>query len=334
VRKIAVVNKKGGVGKTTTAVNLGAALARLGYVVQVLDLDPQAHATLHLGIDPGGKTPSIYDVLTSNATLSEARVPVAENLWVVGSHLDLAAIEVELAGVPGREARLRDLLDAELQGNSAPLAPRHGLARRTTRPSAWPTEQFDPRQTDFILMDCPPSLGLLSLNALTAAEEVLIPLQPHFLALHGMSKLLETIALVQRRVNRRLRVTGIVLCMVEPSTKLGAEVEADLARFLDDCRSSDLPWAHAVIFETKIRRNIRLAECPSHGKSIFDYAPHSNGARDYFDLALEILRVPPGGNAGRPADVRSVASVPTVADLPAPSSGKCPEEPALPTWED
>src|SRR4249920_3021841 len=164
-RRIAVLNQKGGVGKTTTTVNLAAALAREGHKTLVLDLDPQAHATLHLGLLPGRTGPSLYEVLTENLPLAKCRKQVGENLYCCGSHIDLAAAEVELIGTVGREVILRDQLDAD-------------------------TESFE-----YVLMDCPPSLSVLTLNALCAAREVLIPLQAHFLALHGLSKLLETIHL-------------------------------------------------------------------------------------------------------------------------------------------
>src|SRR6516164_1920414 len=194
MRRIAIINQKGGVGKTTTAVNLSAALAAAGRRVCVLDLDPQAHATTHLGIEPDGKSPSMYDVLVHSRPLAEVRRKVADNLWVVGSDINLAAAEMELAGVVGREVILRDQL------------------------------RQDPDPFDFVIMDCAPSLGVLTLNALAACNEVFIPLQPHFLALHGMGKLLETANLVARRINPELKVTGIVLCMFESSTKLAQEV--------------------------------------------------------------------------------------------------------------
>ena len=178
MRRIAIINQKGGVGKTTTAVNLAAALAECGQRVCVLDLDPQAHATTHLGIEPDGKSPSMYDVLVHSRPLAEVRRKVADNLWVAASDINLAAAEVELAGVVGREVILRDLL---LQDEGA---------------------------FDFVFMDCGPSLGVLTLNALSAANEVFIPLQPHFLALHGMGKLFETTALVAKRINPSLKVTG------------------------------------------------------------------------------------------------------------------------------
>jgi chromosome partitioning protein len=259
MRRIAIINQKGGVGKTTTAVNLAAALARAGQRICVIDLDPQAHATTHLGIEPDGKSPSMYDVLIDSRPLAAVRRQVAENLWVVPSDINLAAAEVELAGVVGREVILRDLL---LQEDGA---------------------------FDFVIMDCGPSLGVLTLNALAAASEVFIPLQPHFLALHGMGKLLETTALVAKRINPALAVTGIILCLFESSTKLANEVIGDLQGYLDKSKGTNAPWSKARIFATRIRRNIKLAECPSFGQAIFDYAPHCHGADDYAALAKEVL---------------------------------------------
>ena len=259
MRKIAVINQKGGVGKTTTSVNLAAALAESGKRVCVLDLDPQAHATTHLGIEPDGKAASMYDVLVNSRPLSEVRRQAADRLWVGPSHIDLAAAEVELAGVVGREVILRDLIQQE-------------------------EETFD-----YVLMDCAPSLGVLTLNALAAANEVFIPLQPHFLALHGIGKLFETTALVARRINPGLRVSGIVICLYEPATKLAQEVIGDLQEFLEKSRGGTTPWSNAQVFETRIRRNIKLAECPSFGRSIFAYAPSCNGAADYRELAREVL---------------------------------------------
>ncbi len=275
MRRIAILNQKGGVGKTTTTVNLAAALARLGYRVLVLDMDPQAHATLHFGVDPTAVQHSMYELLTGRASLQEAVQTLDANLSLVSSHIDLAAAEVELVGVVGREVILRDLLKKELMATED----ESGVALGSRTPLELQLDHSPAEPVDFLLMDCPPSLGILTLNALTAANEVLIPLQPHFLALHGMSKLLETIALVQQRINRELRVTGVVLCMVEANTRLAAEVESDLREFLERRRDSRLPWAEAVIFDTRVRRNIRLAECPSHGKTIFDYAPTSKTAR-------------------------------------------------------
>jgi chromosome partitioning protein len=260
MRRIAVLNQKGGVGKTTTAVNLAAALAAEGHRTLLLDLDPQAHATLHLGLLPGRSGPSLYEVLTENLPLAQVRREVGPGLFVCGSHIDLAAAEVELIGTVGREVILRDLLDAEAEA-----------------------EPFE-----FVIMDCPPSLGILTLNALCAAREVLIPLQAHFLALHGLSKLLETINLVAKRVNRELKVAGVVLCLYDAGTRLGTEVIDDLDRFFEGRRPAAAPWADARVFRTRIRRNIRLAECPSFGQSIFQYAATSRGAEDYASLAAEL----------------------------------------------
>lgn len=263
MRRIAVLNQKGGVGKTTTTVNVAAALAAEGFKTLVLDLDPQAHATLHLGLLPGRSGPSLYEVLTQGMPLSEVRRQVGPNLHVCGSHIDLAAAEVELIGTVGREMILRDQLAA------------------------------DPMSFDYILMDCPPSLGILTLNALCAAREVVIPLQAHFLALHGLSKLLETIHLVSKRVNRELKVGGVVLCLYDAGTRLGGEVIEDLDRYFDGRRHAQAPWSDAKVFRTRIRRNIRLAECPSFGQSIFQYAPTSRGAEDYASLAAEIRGLDP-----------------------------------------
>jgi chromosome partitioning protein len=262
MRRIAVINQKGGVGKTTTAVNLAAALAECGRRVAVIDLDPQAHATTHLGVEPDGERPSVYDVLVNNRPLAEVRCEIADRLFLAGSDINLAAAEVELAGVVGREVILRDAL-------------------------AQDTEPFD-----FVLMDCAPSLGVLTLNALAAATEVFIPLQPHFLALHGLGKLLETTALVAKRINPGLTVSGVIVCLYEATTKLAQEVIRDLEAYLERGRGTAVPWANAKVLATRVRRNIKLAECPSFGRSIFGYAPKCPGAADYLSLAREVLGEP------------------------------------------
>ncbi len=259
MRSMAVINQKGGVGKTTTAVNLAASLAEQGCRVCVLDLDPQAHASLHLGISVMSEQTNIYDVLCGDASIADARYWINDNLAVVPSNLDLAAAELELAGEVGREVILRDKLE------------------------------LDDEPFDFLVLDCPPSLGVLTLNALTAVQEVFLPLQPHFLALHGLSKLLRTIEIVAKRLNPTLHLSGVVLCMYESGTRLAAEVTRDVDEFLDLQSKGNGVWAGAKFFETRIRRNIRLAEAPSFGQSIFQYAPQSNGAEDYRHLANEVL---------------------------------------------
>jgi len=259
MRKIAIINQKGGVGKTTTAVNLAAGLAQSGKRVCVLDLDPQAHASLHLGVTLHDGQPSVYDLLCGEASLADVRQNISSNLSVIPTNLDLAAAELELAGEVGREVILRDRIEQ------------------------------DDDDSDFLIIDCPPSLGVLTLNALTAVDEVFLPLQPHFLALHGLSKLLRTIEIVSKRLNPKLRLEGIVLCMYESSTRLAAEVSRDVEEFLQASASQIPVWASAKFFQTKIRRNIRLAEAPSFGQSIFDYAPNSHGSEDYLNLAKEVL---------------------------------------------
>jgi chromosome partitioning protein len=260
MRRIAVMNQKGGVGKTTTSVNLAAGLARQGKNVCLIDLDPQSHASLHLGVEAVGQTPSVYQVFARKVSLADAMQLAVERLWVVPAELDLAAAELELVDTPGRELILRQAFDSLLESH----------------------------KFDYVIMDCPPSLGVLTVNALTAAKEVFIPLQPHFFALQGLSKLFETTALVKRRLNRDLRVGGIILCLYETGTRLAADITDDLTRFLDQSDPM-APWKEARIFPTKIRRNIKLAEAPSFGQSIFDYAPKSTGAIDYGELVTDVL---------------------------------------------
>ncbi len=260
MRTIAIMNQKGGVGKTTTAVNLCAALAATGLRACLLDLDPQAHASLHFGLEPAPDELSVYHILTGKTRVSEVTRKVEENLCVIPANLDLAAAELELVSVIGREVVLRDKL------------------------------RDDPPNVDYLLIDCPPSLGILTLNALSAATEVFIPLQPHYFALHGLSKLLETIDLVAARLNDKLKLSGVILCMYDGSTRLATEVGQDVDEFFEKARGQATPWAEAQTFQTRIRRNIRLAEAPSFGKSIFQYAPDSHGAEDYQRLAEEIAK--------------------------------------------
>ncbi|NLF69715.1 MAG: ParA family protein [Candidatus Anammoximicrobium sp.] len=282
MRTIAIINQKGGVGKTTTAVNLSAALAEQGQRVCLIDLDPQAHASLHLGAALREDRGSVYQVLTGDTRLSEVRVQIAERLWLVPSHLDLAAAELELAGEVGRELILRDKL------------------------------MLDDGDFDYLIIDCPPSLGVLTLNALTAVKEIFLPLQPHFLALHGFGKLLRTVDVVAQRLNPGLRLAGVVLCMYESGTRLAAEVSSDVEAFLAQQQSATAVWAGAKSFATRIRRNIRLAEAPSFGQTIFQYAPDSNGARDYRRLAREVLGLPLEDDTDPPRRSRPAASIETV----------------------
>jgi len=262
MRRIALMNQKGGVGKTTTTVNMAAALARAGRSTLVIDLDPQAHATLHLGVEPDATRASLYDVLLDETIdLDDVVERVSENLSLIGSETDLAAIETELAGQVDRHFRLDRLMD-RLEG-----------------------------RFEFVILDCPPSLGVLTMNGLVAAREVIIPMQAHFLALQGLGKLLETVQLVRSQLNPRLRVSGVVLCMHDQQTTHTREVVADMEAFFEQARSQqDSPWRYARVFRPPIRRNIKLAEGPSFGQTIFDYAPEAAGAKDYAALAAGLLR--------------------------------------------
>ena len=260
MRKIAVINQKGGVGKTTSAVNLSAALAEQGKRVWLIDLDPQAHASLHLGFGMQEEYLSVYDVLTDQTPMTDVCHQVNDNLWLSPSHIDLAAAEMELSGAVGREIILRDKM-TEVQ-----------------------------HDFDYIIFDCPPSLGVLTLNALTTADEIFLPLQPHFLALHGLSKLLRTIELVARRLNSNLRLTSLIYCLFDTGTRLANEIVGDVEYFFEQHQGTDSMWADVTSFDTRIRRNIRLAEAPSYGQSIFQYAGDSNGAQDYRSLAMEVMK--------------------------------------------
>ncbi|MGB7159820.1 MAG: AAA family ATPase, partial [Tepidisphaeraceae bacterium] len=287
MRIIALMNQKGGVGKTTTTVNLGAALAEAGQRVCLIDLDPQAHLTINYGVDPSPEMVSLYDVMVDGRGFLEAVRKIDDNIALVPGSIDLAAAEIELVSVIGRETILKEKLESA---------------------------QHD---FDYILLDCPPSLGLLTINALAFASEVIIPMQAHFLALQGVAKLLETVQLVGRRMNPKLKVTGIVLTMFDAQTKLTSEVVNELQTFIEDAKGKPLPWAGARIFKSKIRRNIKLAESPSFGQTIITYEPTSNGATDYRALAREVMGMT------EPATALTTTPAP-VAQVVAPAAVKPP----------
>ncbi len=252
---VAVINQKGGVGKTTTTVNLGVALAELGKSVLLIDLDPQANMGTHLGVDVN-EGPTVHDVLARDVKLKDAVRETGEpGVSVVCSNLDLSAAEMELVSTVGRETLLRDALEV--------------------------LDSESPGHYDTVLLDCPPSLGILTINALSASSRVLVPLQAEFFALQGMAKLTEIIALVQRRLNPAVELSGIVACKVDRRTKLTQEVLEEVRRFFGD-----------RLMETVIRPNVKLAEAPSYGQSVISYAADSNGAADYRRLAREWAGVP------------------------------------------
>lgn len=292
---VALLNQKGGVGKTTSTVNLGAALAEAGRRVCLIDLDPQAHLALHLGLEPEAAGHTVYDLLLDpDCSVEQTLVPARKNLEVIMSEVDLAGAESELAGVPDRQHRLREKLAPAL--------------------SRW----------DVVLVDCPPSLGLLTLNALCLAREVYVPMQAHFLALQGVGRLLETVGLVGRSVNPDLRVTGIILCMYEGQTTLAKEVLADLEAFFAEA-APGVPWYGCRILQPPVRRNIKLAEAPSFGNTIFDYSPWCAGAVDYRMIARHLVE----SWDAQPAIDPAPAIDPSPAIDPAPSedqaSAKDPE---------
>jgi chromosome partitioning protein len=249
VRVTACTNQKGGVGKTTTVVNLAAYLALSGTSTLVIDLDPQGNATSGLGVDRRSLGSSVYDALIHAQPLGDLVVgtPV-EGLELVPSAPALSGAEVELVGMPARERRLAAALD--------------GLNDRYER----------------VLIDCPPSLGLLTVNALTAADGVLIPIQTEYYALEGLSLLVNTIRLVREGLNPRLEIDGVVLTMYDARTKLSAQVAAEVRRHMD-----------GTVFETVVPRSVRLSEAPSHGVPIAIYDPASRGAQAYGRLAEEVV---------------------------------------------
>ncbi len=249
-RTIAIANQKGGVGKTTTAINLGASLAVAERRTLIIDVDPQANASSGLGLERSRESPNIYDVLVGNNTLAEAIHPGLHfpNLDLVPATRDLVGAEIEMVGMISRETVLR----RALQGVKD--------------------------QYDFVLVDCPPSLGLLTLNTLTAADSVLIPIQCEFYALEGLSQLLNTIRLVQRALNPGLSIEGVLLTMYDQRLNLSKQVAADAREYFG-----------SKVYRTAIPRNVRLAEAPSFGEPIIQYDVLSTGAQSYLALAKEVL---------------------------------------------
>ncbi len=278
-RLIAVANQKGGVGKSTTAVSVSAALAELGQRVLVIDLDPQGNASTGLGIRHDAREVTIYDVLASEAPIEEAVVPTPiENLFAVPSTIDLAGAEIELVSQFSRELRLRKAIE--------PLT----------------HDSFD-----YVFLDCPPSLGLLTINALAAAHELLVPIQCEYYALEGLGQLLRNVRLVQQNVNTGLRLTGIVMTMFDPRTKLSEQVVAEVRRYFGD-----------RVYRTIIPRTVRLSEAPGYGLPITAYDPSSRGAESYRQLAVEVATRLPDETP-----LPSVEDVPSVS-IPAPEPARAP----------
>lgn len=248
-RIIAVVNQKGGVGKTTTTINLAAALTLKGKKVLLIDMDPQGNAATGLGIPRASREITIYDVLVDGAALSDATLETSvPGLKLIPSHVDLAGAELEIGDRAGRTTILRDAIN-EVSS-----------------------------QYDYVLIDCPPSLNLLTVNALSASRSVLVPLQCEFFALEGLSQLLQTIEMAKARINPDLVIDGVMLTMYDPRNRLSAQVAADVRKHLG-----------RAVFQTIIPRNVRIAEAPSFGKPVLMYDPHCTGSKAYKALATEML---------------------------------------------
>ena len=248
-KTIAVVNQKGGVGKSTTSINLGACLAQEGKKVLLIDSDPQGNTTSGIGIEKKGLQNCIYDLLVNDLTVATVlqKTQVA-NLDLIPATIQLAGAEIELVSAISRENKLKRALEEVVENY------------------------------DYILIDCPPSLGLLTLNALTAADSVVIPIQCEYYALEGLSQLFNTIQLVRKHLNSGLEIEGVVLTMYDPRTNLGQQVAEEVKSFLPN-----------KVYETVIPRNIRLSEAPSFGQPIIIYDPKSKGAKAYVDLAQEVI---------------------------------------------
>ena len=254
-RVLVLANQKGGVGKTTTAINLGTALAAIGEKVLILDLDPQGNASTGLGIDRKSRRISTSHVLAGASSLAEAITETAvPNLFVAPSTLDLLGVELEIANERNRSHRLRSAIQAL-------------MAQQVTEPFT------------YILIDCPPSLNLLTINALTAADAVLVPLQCEFFALEGLSQLLKTVEQVRTALNPDLTIHGIVLTMFDPRNNLSGQVVADVRQFMGN-----------KVYETMIPRNVRVSEAPSHGKPVLLYDLKCAGSQAYLRLASEVIQ--------------------------------------------
>ncbi len=246
---LAIANQKGGVGKTTTSVNLGACLAYIGKKVLLVDIDPQGNATSGVGVEKADVNQCIYDVLVDDVDAKDVIRPTSvENLFIIPATIQLAGAEIELVPTISREVRLKRALE-EVKADF-----------------------------DYILIDCPPSLGLLTLNSLTASDAVLIPVQCEYYALEGLSQLLNTVRLVQKHLNHDLKIEGVLLTMLDARTNLGIQVIDEVKKYFQD-----------KVYKTIIPRNVRLSEAPSHGEPIIIYDSRSRGAEVYLDLAKEVL---------------------------------------------
>jgi chromosome partitioning protein len=277
-RIIAIANQKGGVGKSTTAVSLGAALAELGFRILVVDLDPQGNASTGIGIRHDDRKVTSYDVIVAESPVTDAIVHSAiKGLDAVTSTIDLAGAEIELVSQFSREGRLKRSLEPVRDGSY-----------------------------DFIFLDCPPSLGLITINALTAAEELIVPIQCEYYALEGLGQLLRNVSLVQQNINPELRLTGIVMTMFDPRTRLSEQVVDEVRRFFGD-----------LVYDNIIPRTVRLSEAPGFGVPITVYDPKSKGAQAYRDLAREVALRPPPETPMPAYDEMPTISVPHLADGPA-----------------